>query len=79
MWILKSGAAWRFLPNEYALPSTCWRGLKQWKEEGVWLSAWRTLLGALDAEGLLKWDEAFLDGCLAPAKKGLVSRQNQAW
>jgi hypothetical protein len=28
------------------------------------------LLGALDAEGLLKWDEAFLDGSFAPAKKG---------
>jgi hypothetical protein len=36
---------------------------------GIWLNAWRTLLGALDAKGLLKWDEAFLDGSFAPAKK----------
>jgi hypothetical protein len=26
--------------------------------------------GALDEEGLLKWDETFLDGSFAPAKKG---------
>jgi transposase len=72
LWVLQTGAAWRFLPDEYPSPSTCWRRLKQWEEEGVWLNAWRTLLGALDAEGLLQWDEAFLDGSFAPAKKGAM-------
>jgi len=54
LWILQTGAAWRFLPDEFPSPSTCWRRLKQWEEEGVWLHAWRALLGALDQEGLLK-------------------------
>ena len=70
LWILQTGAAWRFLPGEFPSPSTCWRRLRQWEEEGVWLNAWRTLLGALDEEGLLKWEETFLDGSFAPAKKG---------
>ena len=70
LWILQTGAAWRFLPDEFPSPSTCWRRLKQWEDEGVWLNAWRRLLGALDEEGLLKWDETFLDGSFAPAKKG---------
>jgi transposase len=70
LWILQTGAAWRFLPEEYPSPSTCWRRLKQWEEEGVWLRAWRTLLGPLDSRGLLRWDEAFLDGSFAAAKKG---------
>jgi hypothetical protein len=30
------------------------RRLKQWEDEGVWLDAWRALLGTLDEEGLLK-------------------------
>jgi transposase len=34
----------------------------------VWLNAWPTLLGALDQEGLLKWDEVFIDGSFASAK-----------
>src|SRR6266702_3532682 len=45
---------------------------EQWEHEGVWLNAWRRLLGALDEEGLLKWDETFLDGSFAPAKKGAL-------
>jgi transposase len=49
LWILKTGAAWHFLPDEFPSPSTCWRRLQRWQEEGVWLEAWRALLGALDA------------------------------
>ena len=74
LWILQTGAAWRFLPDEFPSPSTCWRRLQRWQEEGVWLEAWRALLGALDENGLLKWDETFLDGSFAPAKKGLRGR-----
>jgi transposase len=86
LWVLQTGAAWRFLPDKYPSPATCWRRLKQWEEQDVWLDAWRTLLGALDAEGLLKWEETFLDGSFAPAKKGAppsvkpsVARARSGW
>ena len=46
--------------------------MKQWEETGIWLKARRTLLGELDEKGLLKWDEAFLDGSFAPAKNGAM-------
>jgi transposase len=58
-----------FLPDEFPSPSTCRRRLQRWQEQGVWLNAWRTLLRTLDERGLLKWDETFLDGSFAPAKK----------
>jgi len=70
LWVLQTGAAWRFLPDEFPSPSTCWRRLQRWQEEGVWLDAWRALLGGLDGEGLLRGDETFLGGRFAPAKKG---------
>jgi transposase len=86
LWILQTGAAWRFLPDEFPSPSTCWRRLQQWQQDGVWLDAWRTLLGVLDAEALLHWDECFLDGSFAPAKKGAppsvkpsVARAQSGW
>jgi transposase len=86
LWILQTGAAWRFLPDEFPSPATCWRRLKQWQDEDVWLDAWRALLGALDAEGLLKWDKTFLDGSFAPAKKGAkqsvkpsAARERSGW
>jgi|SRR5579883_1322170 transposase len=70
LWVLQTGAAWRFLPDEFPSPSTCWRRLQTWQEQGIWLDAWRALLGGLDEEGLLRWDETFLDGSFAPAKNG---------
>ncbi len=48
LWVLQTGAAWRFLPDKYPSPATCWRRLKQWEAKDVWLDAWRALLGALD-------------------------------
>jgi transposase len=53
LWVLQTGAAWRFLPDKYPSTAICWRRLKRWEEQGVWLDAWRALLGALDGEGLL--------------------------
>src|ERR1700726_3417030 len=72
LWILQTGAAWRFLPDAFPSRSPSWRRLKQGQAEGGWLNAWRTLLGAWDEEGLLKWDETSLDGSFAPAKKGAL-------
>ena len=80
LWILQTGAAWRFLPDEFPSPPICWRRMKRWEEQDVWLNAWHALLGALDGEGLLKWEECFLDGSFAPSKKrGAAVGRNQSW
>jgi transposase len=70
LWVLKTGARWRDLPDEYPSPSTCWRRLQQWEEQGVWLRIWRAFLGQLDERGRLDWENVFIDGSFAPAKKG---------
>src|SRR5579864_6418937 len=41
LWILRSGARWQDLPEKYPHPSTCWRRLRDWEEQGVWLKVWR--------------------------------------
>jgi len=70
LWVLRSGARWRDLPERYPSPSTCWRRLKYWEELGVWLDIWRAFLAELDERGYLDWEETFADGSFAPAKKG---------
>ena len=40
------------------------------EDQGVWLRAWRALLGALYEAGLLQWEESCLDGSFAADKKG---------
>jgi transposase len=86
LWVLRTGARWRDLPEEYPDGSTCWRRLRMWEEQGVWLRAWRKLLAQMDERGLLDWEEAFLDATFVTAKKGasgsarhVVGKVRSAW
>ena len=69
LWILRSGARWQDLPEEFPSPATCWRRLRDWEEQGVWLTIWRAFLAELNQREQLDWSESFLDGSFAPAKK----------
>ena len=75
LWILRSGARWQDLPEKYPHPSTCWRRLRDWDEQGVWLNIWRAFLNELNERQELKWSESFLDGSFAPAKKGAAESE----
>ena len=70
LWILRSGARWQDLPEQYPHPSTCWRRLRAWEEQGLWLKIWRAFLSELNERQQLNWSESFLDGSFAPTKKG---------
>ena len=70
LWILRSGARWQDMPEEFPSPSTCWRRLRDWEEQEVWLKIWRAFLGELNERQQINWSECFLDGSFAPAKKG---------
>jgi transposase len=70
LYVLITGCRWQDLPREYGAPTTVWRRLRRWGEEGVWKRIWRAALAALDVQGRLDWSKAFLDGSFAPAKKG---------
>src|ERR1017187_2819239 len=70
LWMLRSGARWQDLPEEFPSPSTCWRRLRDWEEQEIWLEIWRAFLRELNERQQLNWSEAFLDGSFAPAKKG---------
>ena len=73
LWVARSGARWKDLPEEYPSPTTCWRRLRDWEEQDVWLDAWRTFLRELDEKGQIDWAETFADGSFAPAKKGALA------
>jgi len=87
LWILKTGARWRDLPKDFGVSSSvAWKRLRAWEEQGVWLRLWRAFLSELDARGKLDWQESFLDGSFASAKKGAtelakpsVARARSGW
>ena len=70
LWVLRSGARWKDLPDRYPSYSTCWRRLRDWEEQGLWERAWIALIHELDEQGQLNWMEIFADGTFSPAKKG---------
>jgi transposase len=78
LWILRSGARWQDLPEEFPSPGMCWRRLRDWEEQGIRLAIWHAFLAELNQREQLDWSESFLDGSFAAAKKkGLQSRKNQ--
>jgi transposase len=86
VWMARSGARWKDLPADFPSPSTCWRRLRDWEEHDVFKDMWRAFLEELDEQGLLQWDEVFIDGTFAPAKKGdsaserpSGAREQSAW
>ena len=70
LYVLRTGCRWGDVPTKYGSPTTCWRRLRAWEENGIWERIWRLLLAWLDEQGKLQWARAFLDGSFVPAKKG---------
>src|SRR5207237_9366302 len=56
----------------------CWRRLKLWEEQGVWLKIWRTFLTELNDRGRIRWSECFMDATFIPAKKGVSTSERRA-
>jgi len=67
VWILRTGAPWRFLPDCYPSYQTCHRRFQQWRANGVLRQILRWLAIEL---GVGCGDEAFIDGTYVPAKRG---------
>ena len=87
LWVLKTGARWRDVPKEIGVSgSVCWKRFRRWDQQGVWLRLWQAFLSELDQRGRLDWEESFVDGSFAPAKKGAtesakpsVARAQSGW
>ena len=70
LWILRTGAPWRDLPERYPPYQTCHRRFQRWNEEGVLDGVLRALAEDLKDRGGLDLSECFVDGTFVGAKKG---------
>ena len=66
LWVLRSGARWKDLPDSYPSYQTCHRRFQLWVKLGVF----RRLLRRLVKEAGIDLSEVYVDGSFAPAKKG---------
>ena len=48
-WVLRSGAPWRDLPDNFGPYTTCYNRFVRWRRAGVWTKIMNALAGAHDA------------------------------
>lgn len=70
LWILRTGAPWKDLPDRYPPYQTCHRRLQQWARDGTMAKVLRALAEDLESRGGIDLSEAFVDGTFVPARKG---------
>jgi transposase len=47
-WVLRSGAPWRDLPENYGPYTTCYNRFVRWRQAGIWRRIMETLVAAHD-------------------------------
>jgi transposase len=72
LWILRTGAQWKDLPDRYPPKSTCHRHFQLWNGSGVFAKILTALAQDLKDRGQIDLSEGFIDGTFAPAKKGAM-------
>lgn len=72
LWVLRSGARWKDMPDRYPPYQTCHRRMQQWAEDGTLASVLDTVANELHERGDLDLSECFIDGTFSSAKRGVA-------
>lgn len=75
LWILRTGARWKDMPDCFPSASTCWRRLEEWEACGAWETAWHAFLDELGEQDHAVWEVVFADAMFVPAKKGAIASE----
>lgn len=67
LWILRTGAPWRDLPERYGPWSSVASRFYRWRNAGIWERLWAEILRQVDAKALLDWNVHFVDGTVVRA------------
>lgn len=67
IWVLKSGAPWRDLPERYGKVGTVSSRFYRWVAAGVWQRVLAALQGQADDAGTVDWELHMLDGSIVRA------------
>ena len=67
LWILKTGAPWRDLPDRYGPWQTVYGRFNQWRKDGLWQRLFQRLQSKAQAEDEIDWEVHFVDGSIVQA------------
>jgi transposase len=79
LWILKTGAPWRDMPERYGHWNSVYTRFKRWRRDGTWTRIYSSLLDEYDDLGCLDHDLWCIDGTIARAARcaGGARRRNR--
>jgi transposase len=67
LWLAKTGAPWRDLPERYGKWQTVYSRFRRWQRAGLWDRILQALQTEADARGELDWSRHFVDGTVVRA------------
>src|SRR5919202_2277186 len=67
VWVLRTGAPWRDLPERYGPVGTVSSRFYRWRAAGLWDRVLAALQAAADANGEVDWDLHFVDATVVRA------------
>jgi transposase len=67
LWILRTGAPWRDLPERYGPWRTVASRFYRWQQAGVWERLFSAVQAQADADGQINWDVQYVDGTIIRA------------
>lgn len=67
LWVLRTGAPWRDLPERFGPWSTAWSRFRRWTAAGVWPRVLEALQQTADRDGRLDWQTHHVDGTVVRA------------
>ena len=85
LWILRTGAPWRDLPERYGPWATVASRFYSWRKSGLWERIFAQVQAQADAAGEIDWHVHYVDGTIvrahqhaAGAKGGTLRRKRSA-
>lgn len=78
VWILRTGAPWRDLPERYGKWQTVSSRFYRWQKAGIWQQVFAQLQQMGAAEGELDWDVHYVDGSIIRAHQHAAGAKKAA-
>ena len=77
LWVLRTGAPWRDLPERYGPWKTCHDRLLRWRRQGVWERVLQALEGEAEAAGEVVWTVVSVDGSTVRAHQHAAGARHE--
>lgn len=78
LWVLRTGAPWRDLPERYGAWGTVYHRFNRWKKDGTIDRILKALRIRLDKDGYIDWDLWCVDGSSVRASRAAAGASKKA-